>query len=125
MIKQLLLASLVAVGGVVMSTGVAEAGGPHRHCHDGFSDFGYYSHRPVYVAPVPVHRYPAYSVPYASPYRSFYGHGYGAPVYRSYRPAVGIGVGGGHPFYGSGFGGYGGGFGGFGGGSGFSLYIGR
>jgi hypothetical protein len=127
MIKQLLLASVVAVGGLVMSTGVAEAGGPD--CHYGHGH-GHYSHRPVYVAPVPVYRYPAYSAPHVSHYGPNYGHGYGygAPAYRSYRPSIGIGVGGGYPYYGSGFGGspfYGSGFGGYRGGSGFSLYIGR
>lgn len=118
MIKQLFLASAVAVGGLVMSTGVAEAGGPYRHSHHSHSHHGhsgYYSHRPVYVAPAPVYRYQTYSVPYVSPYRSGYGYGYGAPAYRSYRPSIGIGVGGGYPY-----GGYG-----YRGGSGFSLYIGR
>ena len=118
MIKKLLLASAVAVGGLMMSTGVAKAGDPDcfypRHHGHG----GYHSHRPVYVAPLPVYRHPSYGSFYGNPYRS--GFGYGVPAYRSYRPAVGIGVGGGHPFYGGHP--Y---YGGFGGGSGFSLYIGR
>jgi len=72
----------------------------------------YRSARPVFVAPAPVYRssrvYSAYS-------QYDYGYGFAPPVYQSYRPSVGLGVGNfGYPVYGPAFGTP----------RGFSLYIG-
>ena len=129
MFKKLILAVVLTAGGTLVAGSTAVAG--HPHCGNGYGGGGgYYSnYGPVYRS----HRQ-SYFTPY-------YGQsqGYGYSGYNTYRPAIGINIGG-SPFgygsgfggYGSGFGGYGSGFGGYGsgfgsnrGGSGFSMYLGR
>ena len=116
MFKKLLLASAVVLAGSAMVAQTAEAHGPFGP----YRSFGpvYRSARPVIVAPAPV--YQSYRVYSAYP-RHGYGFGHAGPVYHSYRPSVGIGVGNyGYPVYGHAFG-----TPSFGAPRGFSLYIGR
>jgi len=145
MFKSVILASVVVLGGSLFAASNASAGHP-SYCAPRHG--GYQSHRPVVVSPYSASRYGyGYGSPYIGPDRYGAGFGYGNPGYRSYRPSIGVGIGGigGYPYgygsgeypygygSGSGFGGFnsyrgGSGFGGlnsYRGGSGFSLYIGR
>jgi len=118
MFKKLLLAGAVVLAGSAMVAQTAEAQGrygPYRSFGPSYRSVGpvYRSGRPVIVAPAPVYRsqrvysaYPQYN----------YGYGFAPPVYQSYRPSVGRGMGNfGYPVYGPTFGTP----------RGFSLYIGR
>jgi hypothetical protein len=129
MLKKLLLAGAVVLAGSAMVAQTAEAQGrygPYRSFGPSYRSVGpsyrsvgpvYRSGRPVIVAPAPVYRsqrvysaYPQYN----------YGYGFAPPVYQSYRPSFGRGMGNfGYPVYGPTFGTP------FGTPSGLSLYIGR
>ena len=129
MFKKLLLAGAVVLVGSAMAAQTAEAHGPYgpyRSFGSSSRSFGssyrsvgpvYRSARPVIVAPAPVYR----SQRVYSAYPQFnYGYGFAPPVYQSYRPSVGRGMGNfGYPVYGPTFGTP------FGTPRGFSLYIGR
>ncbi|HBJ34251.1 MAG TPA: hypothetical protein DDZ51_05695 [Planctomycetaceae bacterium] len=117
MLKKLLLAGAVIFAGSAMLAQTADAHGPYgpyRSFGPSFRSVGpvYRSARPVIVGPSPV--YHSQRV-YAAHPQYHYGYGFGAPVYHSYRPSVGVGIGNfGYPAYGPAFGTP----------RGFSLYIG-
>ncbi len=132
MFKKLFLAGAVIFAGSAMATQTAEAHGPYgssRSFGSSYRTFGpsyrsfssssrsfgpsYRSAGRGFVAPVPVYRSPRV---YSAYPQYNYGHGFAPPVYQSYRPSVGLGVGNfGYPAYGPAFGTP----------RGFSLYIGR
>ncbi len=119
MFKRFMLASVLAVFGVILAAGSASAYDPY--CNGGGYGYGgYYSQRPVVALPYPSHHH--HSTPYIGPNRSGFGGYGGYGGYQSYRPNYGGGYGGGYGGY---SGGYGSPYGGYRGGSGFSLYIGR
>ncbi len=118
MFKKLFLAGAVIFAGSAVAAQTAEAHGPYgsyRSFGSSSRSFGpsYRSARPGFVAPVPVYRSPRV---YSAYPQYNYGYGFAPPIYQSYRPSVGLGVGNfGYPAYGPAFGAP----------RGFSLYIGR
>ena len=121
MFKKFLLAGAVILAGSVTAGSSAEAHGPFGPSRS-FGTFGtsfrtvgpvYRSARPVLIAPAPI--YHSQRI-YAAHPQFNYGFGFGPPIYQSYRPSVGLGVGNfGYPVYGPAFGTP----------RGFSLHIGR
>jgi len=111
MLKKLLLAGAVVLAGSAMGAQTAEAQGRYG----AYRSFGpsYRSARPVIVAPAPIYR--SQRIYSAHPQYN-YGRGFAPPIYQSYRPSIGRGMGNyGYPVYGPTFGTP----------RGFSLYIGR